>query len=318
MKKIFINVIKLIITGLIFYFILKDHDIASIFSRITNARPIYFLLAVLSFFILMLIFAFRWKLINRIFNVDRPIKELFKHHMIGLFFSNLLPSSIGGDIWRIKYLKDYTSSKSIAFIIPVLERLSGMTSILLLGILSFFYFASILELNMIYTSAFILSLLIILILLFTKKSYEFILDILSKYKNKKIIEKLIKLVETLSVIHAHKKTFIIAAFLSLSSQVFLGISSVFLAVSLNIHLELWQIMLIIPIIYFISIIPLTINGYGLKETAFIELFLLFGLTKASEAIPLTFLISFVQIIVSLAGGLFFLFYKKEGKSLYEN
>jgi uncharacterized protein (TIRG00374 family) len=318
MKKIVSNAIKLIITAFIFYIILEGRDLNQIFSKIATAQTSYFLLSILFFFVLMGIFAFRWNIINHVYQVKRPVFELFRHHMIGLFFSNFLPSSIGGDVWRIYYLSEYTKSKSKAFLIALIERISGMVSITVLGAFSFIYFAAILDVDEVYISIFIFALIMIVILIFYEKTYRVLLDFFKKHESKKYVDKIIQLIETMSIIHEHKLTFLKAVMLSLSSQILLAVSSYFLAVSLNISMDVWQFILIIPIIYFVSIIPITINGYGLKESAYITLLVTFGVQENLEALPLTLLIMFVQIIVSLAGGLLFLFNKKEGKLVNES
>ena len=66
--------------------------------------------------------------------------------------------------------------------------------------------------------------------------------------------------------------------------------------------------MLLPIIWLITMVPITINGLGLREGAFIFLFTEIGMAKEmAMAISILFLLQ--TIIQGIIGGLFFLFEK---------
>jgi len=51
-----------------------------------------------------LLYAFRWRVVLSGIGVDVPYVEVLRQYLIGLFFSNLMPTAVGGDAAKIYYL----------------------------------------------------------------------------------------------------------------------------------------------------------------------------------------------------------------------
>jgi len=64
-------------------------------------------------------------------------------------------------------------------------------------------------------------------------------------------------------------------------------------------------MLIVPVITVIGLIPVTINGIGLREGAFVFIFTQMGVT-ASQSLILSLLYRLGIIILSLVGGVLYI------------
>jgi uncharacterized protein (TIRG00374 family) len=88
-------------------------------------------------FIIMLlsvtISAYKWQIMLRIHGVNFEFSRLHRYYFIAVFFNNFLPSSIGGDGYRI--YKTYTNSRSSSssVIAVVMERLTGIIALLAIG-----------------------------------------------------------------------------------------------------------------------------------------------------------------------------------------
>ena len=111
MKKILLNAAKLLVTSLLFYFILKDQNLEKIGKMMLEADIFLLLFSVVIYIAVFIVFAFRWSLINSIYEIKISLYELFKDYLIAFALNNVLPSSIGGDVWRMKQLKDVTERR---------------------------------------------------------------------------------------------------------------------------------------------------------------------------------------------------------------
>jgi uncharacterized protein (TIRG00374 family) len=70
--------------------------------------------------------AFRWQAVLVMLDVRAPARTLLHHVAAGLFVGNFLPSTIGGDVLRIRRLAGETGESAVPFASVVLDRLSGM------------------------------------------------------------------------------------------------------------------------------------------------------------------------------------------------
>lgn len=68
----------------------------------------------------------KWKLILDLKKKDLSFWQLFKIYLIGYFFSNILPSTVGGDVVRSYYAGNLIKSQSFAAVSVFVERFSGV------------------------------------------------------------------------------------------------------------------------------------------------------------------------------------------------
>jgi len=93
--------------------------------------------AVAAAFLGIVLSAWRWQLVLRLFDAEVPLRTLTGHYLAGQFVSNVLPSTVGGDVVRIARVSKNVDSTTTAFGSVVLERLTGMIALPLLVIIGF-------------------------------------------------------------------------------------------------------------------------------------------------------------------------------------
>ena len=98
-----------------------------------HARTVAFLvLALVMTMAGVVLQAWRWQTVLRLYHCEVPIPRLVRHMLVGLFVGNVLPSTIGGDVIRISRVAVDTESSEIAFASVALERLTGFVALPLL------------------------------------------------------------------------------------------------------------------------------------------------------------------------------------------
>ena len=87
-----------------------------------------------------------------------------------------------------------------------------------------------------------------------------------------------------------------------------------LGVAIGCPVSLGYYFVLLPIVWLVAMIPISINGLGLREGAFVVLFVSIGMSKeAAIAISVLFLAQ--AMLQGLIGSVLFLVHRKEGKTV---
>lgn len=135
-KKKAVFILKIAVTLGLCGIILVKADWSGIWTAIAKVKPV--LVAVVFFCMLLniVLSAKKWQVLVSIHRMEVHLFDLTKFYLTGMFFSNFLPSTVGGDGYRIYKVYNINCSKAGAVIPVVVERLSGILALLLLGFVS--------------------------------------------------------------------------------------------------------------------------------------------------------------------------------------
>ncbi|MGD0338011.1 MAG: lysylphosphatidylglycerol synthase transmembrane domain-containing protein [Bacteroidota bacterium] len=137
MKQKLFNLSKLLISGALIYFLLKVLDVKRIWLTLQNVNIGYTALAFLCSGFVLPILAFRWKRVLKASEIHVPVTRVLRINLIGICSSNFFPGLFGGDLIRPLYLiQDYQNKKIPLYASVFFERICGFMGILLLGLIS--------------------------------------------------------------------------------------------------------------------------------------------------------------------------------------
>lgn len=81
--------------------------------------------------------ALRWQRVLEALGLHAPLGRLVKHYLAGQFVSNVLPTTIGGDVLRVTRLSRETGESPATFASVVLERLTGWLVLPVISVVGF-------------------------------------------------------------------------------------------------------------------------------------------------------------------------------------
>ncbi len=217
---------------------------------------------------------------------------------IGLFFNNFLPSSIGGDGMRIYLINKEGIRKSTSASSVILDRLFASLTLAGLG-----FFSSIFATHFNILAFLIFAVLLLLVgLIITLILKGWIPGFINK-KESKIKNKLLAFIEAAKEIRTNKRAIIKNLVLGAIFQIFVAlvIGSIFFGLGFEVpgFIDLIYISTATSVL---AMIPLGLNGYGLREGAYIYLLLAYGY-NISQALSISVTFAVMVSIFSFLGGL---------------
>ncbi len=237
--------------------------------------------------LLLLIFgqflnSLRWYILLKAQEVKISIFETFKIFLGGAFASNFLPSTIGGDSLRLLAIGRIAADQSLGFASVILDRLINLVATFTLVPFSI----SVLQTTGLQVNMDLFALPVLSIC--NGKIISWI---------KKVINKYIQLVKR----WFSKPGYLILATIVAWASSFVLLSGVWiLASAIGIQVTIWQVIGISTVSYFITLLPISISGYGLREITFTSLYTLLGATL-EQASALALISRILTTFVTLPG-----------------
>lgn len=125
-------IFKCIISCIFFSILLsfvQGNELLAVFS---NINWIFFIISFAVTIVMLLASCAKWKIILDLKSKDLSYLELLKIYLVGYFFSNILPSTVGGDVVRSYYAGRLIENQSYAAVSVFVERFSGIFFLFLL------------------------------------------------------------------------------------------------------------------------------------------------------------------------------------------
>lgn len=246
-----------------------------------------------------------WYLNNKVYNIKVPFWLTVKLYFMGGFFNLFLPTSIGGDLFKARYVYKYTGKDLSSINSIVVDRVTGLVILVTFSYIGL-VFAKFYQINIspqILMSLFTICLIGILGLIFLVIEYKF--RILKKIPKYHIVERLFI---DIMKLWKNKRYFIVSTIITILFQ-FLTISnSYFASLALNLDIHFVYFVIIVPIVALLTMIPISFSGSGIREASYLSFLAFLGI--APERLVLVPLILFFTLII--LGGIGGIFYLKDG------
>jgi uncharacterized protein (TIRG00374 family) len=249
----------------------------------------------------------RW----RLFLVAHQIKvcrgRLFRSYLISRLFNNLLPGQIGGDAYRILRGLDSGEKKTELTSSVIMERASGLIGLMLVAAISGCIYFPLLQaagLSMLPLLAGAACLL--LIALSTTRSAVVLACRAASQVPESRLRSIADAILGDLVLHVGRHAVLLRAIAIAAAYYMLAAVETFLAFwTFGVHVHLFAVMVVSPVVALISSIPITINGWGITEAASVLLYTQLGVS-APEAFATALLGRINFLVMAVIGGLIYL------------
>jgi uncharacterized protein (TIRG00374 family) len=297
-KRLILTLAKCLVSGLLIFWILRGTNLREIWMALWSADKRLLLLALSLSFLNLYLRALRWQLLLKSKQVNAPITFLIKSLLVGIFFDNLMPSVIGGDLVRTFDSWRLAKRKADAIAVIIVDRMLGVSALIVFALVALIYYSRMTTgLSAPYKWVILAAGFIILALWIIFMAPGRNADLIAKIRfplSKKIQNAFEKLINAFLSFRGYKKILTRAFILSMILQAFAVTTFFIIGKALNIHAPFHSYFLIIPLAFFVMMVPVSINAIGIRENIFVFLFSVFYVSKP-EAIAFAW-ISFGFII----------------------
>jgi glycosyltransferase 2 family protein len=305
-KGIIIFMLKLMVSvGLLGYFITRI-DGERFAETLASANFSYIAVALVVYLLTQAVSALRWTILTRPLGIRTPYKDLAVYYFIGMFFNLFAPSTVGGDVSRVYYLareqnkehqKRGSGSTVHAAVSVLMDRAIGMVALVWLGAVGLLLFPeygvppAIRALTLSLAAGLLLgaSLLPLLRRVLPEDTHPWVTKlrvILTSYRNGwRVIPQAITLSLMVHMVQAWMH--------------------VIMGLALHLSLPLSFCMIVYPLVGTFAALPISVNGFGLREGGYIFLLALIGISS-EKGIAFGLLLFLIVAVDSLIGGILFL------------
>ena len=275
--------------------LLWRYDARPIFRILSREHPAYFAAVVLLYVAGQAMCAYRWQLLAAILKVHGRYTEFLAYTFLGMFTNLFVPGLLGGDAARSIYLGRRYGRMGEAIASVVADRGVGLIGLFWLAAFAaiFLNFAPFppsiitptVAVGAVTLAGFLAAPLVARIIHLMPRPLRRAGGIVAPYLH-------------------HPGALIPAIALSIVLQIALAAGQYLLAVGLGITVPLSLFILCVPIANVFASLPLTLNGLGIRESAYLVLFGMARMRK-EDAIALGLLWFAVTLVGGLTGAIAF-------------
>lgn len=282
-----------IVSSVLFIWLLSHQDWARTWESLSSSPAWLLPLVFLLYFSGVVLNTLRWNVLLRAQGIKVPFLELLKIVITGSFASNFLPSTIGGDTVRVVSLTHFSVTWSVSVASVVVDRLMNVLAMFTILPLSFLVFGM--------PSAFLRN-----VPAFKPPERVFASiglagDRLGKWRSK-LARWLRRLLEIIQIWIGQPGALALSFIFAWSSSLVVFLAIWAFARGLGMPLALYQVMGVMALTYLLSLLPISINGYGVREVAVTTLYMQLG-ASLEQASTLAVVTRFVLLLEALPGAL---------------
>ena len=307
-RSLAISGIKAAISIGLLWLLFSRVDVSRLWQVARGASPAWLAAALMLYFFMILTSAWRWGLLLRAQHVALAYGFLTQSFLVATFFNNFLPSNIGGDVVRITDSAKAAGSKTLATTVVLIDRGIGLLGLALMAATG----ASLMHRMAVgpvgpgvLWAGFGLGAIVAAPALLMPEASTRLLQPLRVFHQEWVDARIEKLTYALT---RFKETPTALAGCFLGAVGVQGLLVAFyLAIARSMHIPIGfaELAVIVPVSFIVQMIPLSVNGFGVREATFGFYFTRLGLPLES-ALLVSFMGAALIMLFSLSGGVAYL------------
>ena len=285
-------------------------DSARLWSMVRDASPEWLAAALGAYALMVLASAWRWGLLLRAQAIHLPFRTLTSSFLVATFFNNFLPSNIGGDVVRVADTSSAAGSKTLAATVVLIDRVIGLLGLVLLAAIAATASANPdagsgpLGAEVLWMGFGFATIAATPMLIVPHRAVR-VLHPLRRMHPEWVDERLTKLTVALERFRGAPEALAGCFAGAVAVQVLLVAFYLAIAISLGVPIHFTELAVIVPMSFLVQMLPVSLNGFGIREATFAFYFTRLGLPLES-ALLVSFTGAALVMLFSLAGGVAYL------------
>jgi uncharacterized protein (TIRG00374 family) len=306
----FVWLLKIAVSGGLLYLLLGRVDLTRLWQTARTASVAWLAGALLLYLVMICIASWRWWLLVRAQHIDLGFRTLLTSYLIATFFNNFLPSNIGGDVIRIRDTARRAGSKTLAATIVLLDRGIGLMGLVFVAAVGSTMAARMSDKIGPVGPGLLWTMLAVAIAVgapavMMPNGVGRLLRPLHALHQDWFETRITRLTTALAKFREAPRTLGACFIGAIIVQGMLVVFYAAIAWSLHLHVPLAHLAIVVPISFIVQMLPVSVNGFGVREATFGFYFTRLGLPLES-ALALSFIGAVLVMIFSTTGAVAYL------------
>ena len=303
MRRGVLVIAKVGVSLVLLAYLLSTTDLGALTRRVRSGDPLLLAGALALYTLTLALATWRWRLLLRAQGYQAPLGHLSASYLVATFFNNFLPSNVGGDVIRVRDSSRLTGSTTASLAVVAIDRILGLGALYLLAVVAYVFGGPTVR-----GLAGALPALLALGIVFGVMGYVYVTPgITRRLMSASRLDAFPWIRERFEVaqgaVHVHREQVatVWAAFAaSIALQALVVCYYYEVARSLRIPLPLSACFLVVPLCTLVQTVPVSFNGWGIRESVFIVYFRQLGLSRES-ALAFSLVGAGLIVMLSLSG-----------------
>jgi len=303
MKRSALVGVKLAVSAALLAYLVSITDMRALEARVRSADLVMLAAAVSCYVGMLGLATWRWRLLLETLGVDAPLRRLTSSYLVATFFNNFLPSNIGGDVVRVRDGSRLTGSTAASLAVVGIDRILGFGALYLLAAGAFVLGGPV-ERGLAGARVVLAG----LALLFLALGYVFFRPgvargLLAATRLDRVPWLLEQFEAAQGAVHSYRASVASVATAFGASLVIQSLAVwyyVSIAGALRIPLPVSAAFLMVPLCTLLQAVPISFNGWGLREGLFTLYFSQIGLPR-DNGLAFSIVGAGLAVMLSLSG-----------------
>ena len=306
-KKVLLLICKLLFSGGLLFLLYRKIPLQDLQGLLASVEYWFLLPISVLLFVNTVLSAWKWRLLLLADGVNIPLSTLTVTYLIGSFYNLFLPSSIGGDSYRIYDIAKKSSDGVRSAASVFADRFSGFLALVILSLISSILVAREFNNLMFFFGPLLILFLLLALLtaLIKQKPIRLFLRV-SRLDRFAVITRLVdKFFLSFQCYGADRR--LLARVMGISFAFQLSVICIVYLLSLALHasVSFFYFSAFVPLITLLEALPVSIYGLGLRDVGYVFFFGWAGMTNL-ETRSLALLFLGITVSYSLLGGIVYL------------
>ena len=298
--------LKMAVSATMLYLLISRADAGQLLTTMRHASPAWLGVALVLYLVMILASAWRWQVLVTAQRLSVSSRTLVGSYLVATFFNNFLPSNIGGDVVRVHDTTPAAGSKTLATTIVAVDRAIGLSGLLLVAAIGATTARSSVGSHAVPGGPFVLwtgFLAISGLLVVTIASPALTARVLAparRFHYEWVEERLSRMTAAFARFRQEPAALATCLVGAVFVQMVLVAFYLAVAYSANITIGASHLAVLVPVSFVVQMLPISLNGLGVREATFSYYFLALGM-PIDSALALSLLGTATIMVFSLSG-----------------
>jgi uncharacterized protein (TIRG00374 family) len=304
-RRLLVGGAKLVVSLGLLALLFSRTDVNSIWEHIRHASVPWLGAGLLLYALSVAVATWRWGLLCEAQGIPVATRTLFTSYLVANFFNNFLPSNIGGDVIRIRDTAGPAGSRTLATTVVLTDRAIGLLGVVLVAAIA----ASVASGSAATAlpvwpswlwAGFLLATVVAAPAVIAPAGVGRLLQPLTVFHPEWVGGRITTITGTLERFRDRPSSLLGGFAGALVVQALMVLFYAAVARSFTIPVATWHLAVMVPMSFVVQMLPVSVNGFGVREATFSFYFSRLGLPIGS-AIALSLGAQALVMLFSLSG-----------------